>query len=145
MSDFYWLKTSENQSLTISDSRSGRKSSKDAKLRSGEWLTSRNVEGINGVSFFSRKYEWRWSESRKLAYGSQESYDWSYPIQLTKNWSDFQWLNFPRWSEIFSMKNSIWSRRAMSSGSTNTESKTKGFMSDTVALYHTSTYILTYG
>ena len=34
----------------------------------------------------------------------QESYDWSYPIQLTRNWSDFRWLNFPRWSEIFSMK-----------------------------------------
>ena len=40
-------KTSENLSLTISESKSGRKSSKDAKLRSGEWFTSRNLEGIN--------------------------------------------------------------------------------------------------
>ena len=32
-------KTSENQSLTISECKSGRKSSKDAKLCSGEWFT----------------------------------------------------------------------------------------------------------
>ena len=36
MWDFYSLKTSENLSLTISESKNGRKSSKDAKLRSGE-------------------------------------------------------------------------------------------------------------
>ena len=44
MSDFYWLKTSENQSLTIGESKSGRKSAKDTKLLSGGGLLSDILE-----------------------------------------------------------------------------------------------------
>ena len=77
--------------------------------------------GYQLSKIFLALVEWRWSESRKLAYGSQESYYSSYPSQLTKTPSNF------RWSEIFLRS----SHREMSWGSTNAESNTTGFMSDT--------------
>ena len=46
VSDFYRLKSSKNLSLTISENKSGRKSSKDAKLRSEEWFAGYQLSKI---------------------------------------------------------------------------------------------------
>ena len=51
MSDFYYPKTSENQSLTISETKSERISSKDTQLLSGDGLLSDTLEVSTWADF----------------------------------------------------------------------------------------------
>ena len=124
MSDSYWLETSKtNYAETAHNEKIGRKSSWILYALSGD-DAYRNFWGINRCNLWSVKYWCSCSVSRRLAKGSHELQSTEKPSQLTKYWISVFFLRLPRWSRISSMKYSMWSRRAMSSGSTTAESKT---------------------